>query len=497
MTAARPPLRAPTWTKRLLVEPRRPARVRDSPRAAWLVVVSVCIGAFMGQLDVSIVTLALPRLGQTLHASVGAVEWVSLSYLLVLVCSLTAVGRLADRAGRKLLYVYGFAVFTAGSLLCGLAPSLYLLIAARVLQGIGAAMLQANSVALIRDALPQGRLGRAIGIQGTAQALGLALGPAVGGALLALGGWRLIFLVNIPAGALGITLAWFLLPRSRLPEPRGERFDTSGALLMATAAGALMLALSLAHGFRPQVVGAILLLSLIAAWAFVRREASARWPLLDLQLLRRPAMSVGLSSGLASYAVMFGCLFVIPYYLAANHVSEALSGAQLATLPVALGLVAPVAGRLMDHRGARSLTVAGMVCAGASLLVLALAHGTAPRLIGLAGVGAGLGAFIPSNGAAVMSAAPRDQAGAIGGLLNVMRGLGTAIGIAITSLIYVAVAGQPGSSAPNAAALSGHGLTIAMLVLCALALAVGAGLLVRPRDALDPALGDGALPADH
>ena len=173
------PDRLSSLRDRLLTEPRRPRSIRSSPRAYWYVVATVCIGAFMGQLDASIVTLALPQLGRELHAHVGAVEWVALSYLLVLVATVATVGRLADAVGRKLLYVYGFAVFTVGSALCGLAPTLGLLIAARVLQAVGAAMLQANSVALITEAVPRPLLGRALGVQGTAQALGLALGPAV------------------------------------------------------------------------------------------------------------------------------------------------------------------------------------------------------------------------------------------------------------------------------------------------------------------------------
>ena len=166
-------------------------------------------------------------MGRDLHVSLGAVEWVALAYLLVLVATVATVGRIADAVGRKLLYVYGFGVFTAGSVLCGLAPTLPVLIAARVLQAIGAAMLQANSVALIAEAMPPSMLGRAIGVQGSAQALGLALGPAVGGILLSLGGWRLIFLVNLPAGVIGLALGWFLLPRSRSRRELGARRSSS------------------------------------------------------------------------------------------------------------------------------------------------------------------------------------------------------------------------------------------------------------------------------
>ena len=291
--------------------------VRASPRAHWYVVGTVCIGAFMGQLDASIVTLALPRLSRDLHAGVGAVEWVALSYLLVLVASVAPVGRLADSVGRKLLYLYGFAVFTGASLLCGLAPTLALLIAARVLQAVGAAMLQANSVALITEAMPPRLLGRGIGVQGTSQALGLALGPAIGGVLLALGGWRLIFLVNLPAGVIGLALGWFLLPRSRSRRPVGQP-DRLGAVQLAFAVAGPLLYLSLAGraGYGDPLLVAALVTGLTAAIAFVRRERRVADPLIDLSILRRRAVAVGLSSGMVSYLVLFGtwswCLTTCP-----------------------------------------------------------------------------------------------------------------------------------------------------------------------------------------
>ncbi|MGE5136112.1 MAG: MFS transporter, partial [Gemmatimonadota bacterium] len=205
----------PRGLQRLLTEPRRPEPIRNSPQAPWFVVAAVCIGAFMGQLDASIVTLAFPTLRHAFGAPLADVQWVGQAYLLVPIGLLTAVGRYADMLGRKLLYTYGFVIFILGSALCGAAPSLPALIGFRVFQGVGAAMPQANSVAIIASAVPPGRLGRAIGVQGAAQALGLALGPAVGGLLITLGGWRLVFLVNVPMGVLGTVLAWLLIPRSR------------------------------------------------------------------------------------------------------------------------------------------------------------------------------------------------------------------------------------------------------------------------------------------
>ena len=197
----------------------------------------------MGQLDASIVTVALPTLQRTFDASVGAATWVGLSYLLVLVATVAAVGRFADMWGRKLLYVYGFGVFIVGSALCGLAPSLGALIGFRALQAVGTALLQANSVAIIVLAVPRRSIGRAIGIQGAAQAIGLALGPSVGGFLLAAGGWRLIFLVNVPFGLLGMVAGLLFIPRSRHLQDRVP-FDWAGLALFFPAVVALFSALS-------------------------------------------------------------------------------------------------------------------------------------------------------------------------------------------------------------------------------------------------------------
>ena len=490
---------APTPTaiaarRRLLREARRPAAIRDSPRAPWYVVGTVCIGAFMGQLDVSIVTLALPHIGADLHVGAGAVQWVALSYLLMLTGTLAAVGQLADRFGRKLLYTYGFAVFTAGSLLCGLAPDLGLLIAARLLQGLGAALLQANSVALIAATLPRRQLARGIGVQGAAQASGLALGPVLGGLLLALGGWRLIFLVNLPAGLLGLVLGRFLLPRTRFApaDERGAaRFDWGGAVLLAAALSALMLLISLAHELLRSPARVLALATLAAALlvGLLARERRARTPLLDLELLRRPALALGLGSAAAAYLVMFGALYAVPYYLAADHIPVALAGLQLAALPLALGIVAPLAGRLAGRIGGRLLTGGGLLLTALGLCALATSHGLTGRLVGLALAGAGLGAFMPANNAGVMVAVSRTRAGALSGILNTTRGIGTALGVALASLLYTAFA-RPADALPSGGtgailAAADRGLSVTLIALAAVALGTATLLLAAGARAAD------------
>jgi MFS family permease len=400
------PLSTRPW---LLREPARPARIRESSRASAFVVGTVCIGAFMGQLDASIVTLALPRIGAGLGEGAAAVRWVSLAYMLVLALALVPVGLLADRFGRKLLYTYGFAVFTLGSVLCALAPTLGWLIAARVLQGLGAAMLQANSVALVVESLPPRLLARGLGVQGAAQAVGLALGPALGGLLLALGGWQLVFLVNLPAGALGIALAWVLLPRSRTAAgelrgaPRGEAHDVARVSF---------------EGDSPGAGGGVC--------------GNALRPAAPRERFDRRALAVGLTGAMAAYAVMFGTLYTLSYHLVALHLPTALAGLELAVLPVALGICAPLAGRLAERVDARVLTLGGPLLAGLGLGVLVVGVGSGACVpIGLALVGGGLGAFLPVNNATVMRAAPRSRVGVLSGILNTTRCLGTALGVAL------------------------------------------------------------------
>jgi MFS family permease len=333
--------------------------------------------------------------------------------------------------------------------------------------------------------MPPRLLARGIGVQGTAQALGLALGPAVGGALLAIGGWRLIFLVNLPAGAVGLGLGWFLLPRSRSRRAI-ENVDWLGALLLAFAVAGPLLYLSLAP--RTGYTNPLLLLGFAAGAAsavgFVIRQRRAEAPLIDLSILRRPTISIGLSSGLVSYLVLFGTLFVVPYYLVAEHTGAALIGLQLAALPVAIGIAAPIAGRLVTRIGERPLTAGGLMLTAVGLLEIALRHGTTGLMAGLALAGLGLGAFTPANNATIMSASPPGHAGVLSGVLNMTRGAGTAVGVALAGAIYTAAAGTTAASLAHTGNVeAAHGLTVTFAVLGLVALATGLALfLVRHSD---------------
>ena len=447
-------------TPRMLTEPRRPARIRALHAAPWLAVGTVCVGAFMGQLDASIVATALPVIRSNLHASIAGVEWVVLIYVLVLAGTVAAVGRIADRIGRKLLYTYGFGIFVAGSAACALAPSLGLLVLARLVQAVGAVMLQANSYALIRDVLPPGRLGTGLGVQGAAQALGLCVGPSLGGALTALGGWRLIFLVNIPIGLIGLVLGWFLLPRSTHHDPE-SRIDPTGTLLLAAIPAALLAALSFAAeaGTPAWTEPSLIVLTCALVIAAVARQRSAAGAVFDAALIRVRAFDAGIAAAMLSYVVLFGCLVAVPFFLEnSRHVGPVAAGLELSALPVALAVVAPFGGAMRDRIGPRVPTGLGMALTAAGMALLAASATRTDLLVAaLAVAGAGMGMFVAANNAATMSAAPRQRAGAAGGLLNMARGLGTALGVALTSLVFA----------------SGRGITSVALLLLAVSVLTG------------------------
>ncbi|OIK26072.1 MFS transporter [Streptomyces malaysiense] len=441
----------------LTSERPRPEAVRALPNGWWLAVAAVCFGAFMGQLDASIVTLTYGGLRTDFHASLAAVEWVSLAYLLALVALLVPAGRLADAHGRKLLYLYGFAVFTLASAACGFAPTLGVLVVFRVVQAAGAAMMQANSVALVTTSAPRERMRSALGVQAAAQALGLALGPTVGGALVSTLGWRWVFWVNVPVGVVALVGGHYLLPRTRA-RTRVTRFDWPGLLLLAVATTGALMGVSAASGLPVPGwgVAALFLVAGGAGWAFVRRQRRVAAPLLDLALLRVRAVAYGLVGALSGYLVLFGPLVLVPVVLTARGVSELTAGLVLTALPAGFALAATGGDRVLPH----GLSDRGRCLAGAGVFTAALAAllvvppGIGELVPVLAATGLGLGMFTPANNALIMGAIPARSSGTGGGLVNMTRGLGTALGVALVTLaLQVGGGGGVGRSGSGAAAV--------------------------------------------
>lgn len=430
----------------LLRERPRPKVVREHRWAPWLAVCSVCVGAFMGQLDASIVTLAYPAIEGEFGAPLASVQWVSLGYLLVLVGLLAAVGRVADAAGRKLVYLQGFVVFTIASAACGLAPSLPSLVVFRLVQAAGAAMLQANSVALVSVSVPRERLRQGLGLQAAGQALGLALGPTAGGLLVSSAGWRWVFWINVPVGCAAIVAGHYLLPRTR-ERSTVRRLDWPGLLLLATATTALLVALSGASGLglSGAAILALVGLSCVAWGGLWIRERRARCPLIDPALLRTPGIATGLFGALCGYLVLFGPLALMPQILPGG---PAHAGLVLTALPVGFAIGALATDRIVPRRwGNRGRGIGGAAVALAALALLAaVPTATGPVIVLLASLGIGLGVFIPANNTLIMAAVPARLSGTAGGMVNMTRGIGTALGIALVTLaLHVAGKGIDGA----------------------------------------------------
>lgn len=414
---------------------------RKHPKYHWFVVATVCIGAFMAALDASIINIALPTLQAHFHTHMHIVEWVSLVYLLTLTALVVPLGKLADMLGRRWMYTGGFLVFIVGSVLCGFSGTLMWLLVFRVVQAVGAAMLQANSVSIITANTPAHDRGKAIGIQAAAQGVGLTLGPAVGGAFLQLLTWRWIFFLNLPVGLVGTAFGLLLLPRDNATDHK-ERFDLLGATVLAPTLVALIFVLNMgakAGWISPAMLVAYVVFA-VGLLVFLALERRAEHPLVNLRMFGNPVFSIGTITGVLSFAVMYAVLLLGPFYLDyITRLNSFQSGLVLTTIPIGMTLLTPVAGAIADKRGTRLPTALGMMaaCAGCGLLALMLLNQSFALLFaGLFLTGAGVGLFTPANNSSVMGSVPSNYLGVTGGMLNMARSLGMGLGIALGGLSY-------------------------------------------------------------
>ena len=425
-------------------EPRRLKAIREWGGAPWLAVMAVCFGAIMSQVDASIVSLAYPSMQRSFGVTIGAVTWVGLSYLLTVVATLVLVGRISDMVGRKLIYLYGFVVFTGASVLCALAPNLEFLVGGRVLQGIGAAMIQANSVAIVYLSVRTEARARALGIQAASQAVGLAIGPTLGGLLLQVVTWRFLFMVNVPIGIVAFCASFAFIPRSRNLAPR-DRVDWFGSAYLLSGLGLILVGLSSGEHVgwsSPGIIGSLVVGAGILV-AFVAHEQHAPQPLVSITLLRTRSVSLGVSAGALSYFVLYATLFLVPFEVErALGKSSAVAGLLLLGLPGALALFAPIAGRLGARFGnSRMVLLAGTVMGvGALVLGLASTH-LVLAVAGLVLLGSGIGVLNTLNNHGVMTSFPPASAGVGSGTINTVRGLGTALGLAVGGAVFAANGG--------------------------------------------------------
>jgi EmrB/QacA subfamily drug resistance transporter len=436
----------------------------------------------MPSLDTSIANVGLPTLAHAFTASFQDVQWMVLAYLLAITALIVSVGRLGDIIGRRRLLLVGISLFTAASLLCGVAPTLWLLITARAAQGLGAAVMMALTVALVGETVPKEKTGSAMGLLGTMSAIGTTLGPSLGGVLIAGPGWRFIFLVNVPLGILNVLLAHRYLPVDRRePKTDWAGFDTVGTLLIALTLGAYALAMTMGRGRFGPLNMALLLVTASGAGLFVFAETRATSPLVRLTMFRDQVLSASLAMSTLVSTVVMATLVVGPFYLSrALGLDAAVVGIVMSAGPLVAALTGVPGGRIVDRCGAPAMTMVGLIVMSAGCITLSMIRST----LGISGyvapivvVTAGYALFQAANNTTVMTNIRPDQRGVIAGMLNLSRNLGLITGASVMGAVFaLASASIDITTARPEAVATGMRITFAVgaiLIVVALTIAVG------------------------
>ena len=429
-------------------------------------------GAFMTPFDGSVVTLALPSIGRDLGGSVVTLGWVATAYVLGLTICVIPFGRLADIRGRGRIYAVGVSLFTLASALCGLSPSLNVLIVNRFLQGVGAAMMAGNSIALLTSVFPANERGKVLGINTATVYVGLSVGPSVGGLLVEYLGWRSAFFVNVPVGIIVVVLALLKLPRET-PEGKAERLDPIGIVTWGLALFMILLGLTLleSHG---SILSRTLLVSGFAALAlFIFFETHVASPLLDLKLFKNTAFAFSTLTALLNYSAVFGVSFVLSLYLQlVSGFDAAQAGMIMLTQPIMMAALSPLGGWLSDKIEPRIVASVGMAIVSASVFSLSLLGANAQWwdvALRLTILGIGYAFFSSPNTNATMSSVQRRQYGVAAAVLSTMRFTGQAISLAIATSILsaklggIAISGRTGLQVPEQPFMSG--MKIALIIL--------------------------------
>jgi DHA2 family methylenomycin A resistance protein-like MFS transporter len=423
----------------------RVALLAMAPSSRWVVLIVMCVGYFLVLLDVTIVNVALPSIGSDLGASVSGLQWVVDGYAIALASLMLAGGTVGDLHGHKRVVLAGLATFGVASVGCFLAPGTGLLVAFRVVQGVGAALLLPGTLAVITNAFPtRGERARAIGIWAGLGSVALAAGPLLGGALVQGVGWRAVFAINVPIVAVAFAVALRVVHEST--DPHGRRLDVAGVVLggltLATVTFAFIQA---GHGGIDVAVVVAAALTLALAAGFLSVERSRSEPMLPLALFRRRDFSTANAVAGAMNLGTLGLLFVLTLYLQRVQGRSALeSGLAVIPLFAPLSLLAPFAGRLVAKIGSRLPMAGGLLIAAVGIALLARVEphsGFAALLPGLLLWGIGLGVLTPAVVAAAVGAVPADRAGLGSAVNNTARQAGGAIGIAA----FGALAGKPGA----------------------------------------------------
>ncbi|MGY1873061.1 MULTISPECIES: MFS transporter [Nocardia] len=499
-----PTVQYDTLTEEVIVLKPAQSLVRTSPARrpplSWSLL-APALSMLLPSLSISIANVALPTMAQTFHAAFHDVQWVVIAYLLTTTTLIVGAGRLGDIAGRRRLLLLGISLFTVATLLCGLAPNLAFLVAARGLQGAGAACMMALTMAFIGDIVPKERTGSAMGLLGTMSAVGTALGPSLGGILITAFGWRAIFLVVVPLGLLTLALSARSLPASA-PEPNAAppRFDVLGTLLLAVTLGAYALAMTIeGTSFGIGLLG----ISAACLALFVVAERRVSSPLLTLAMFRDPVLAAGLSTSALVSTVVMTTLVVGPFHLSrALHLDPALVGLVMSAGPVVSALTGVPAGRAADRFGVEATVIVGLggVIGGTTAIaVLPTSAGVIGYVLPLVITTSGYALFQAANNTAVMKDVAPRQRGMVSGMLNLSRNLGLITGASVMGAVFAFAAGSGDvtTATPEQVARGTHGTFAVAVLLVTLGLVTVLALRMRRSRFRPLGAGTPAVAPDH
>ena len=469
------------------------ARILAPENRKWLTLGAVAFALFMIMLDNTVVNVALPSIQRDLGLGLSELEWTVNAYALTFAVLMLSGGKLADRYGRKRIFLLGLLVFTLASLACGLATGGGMLIAARAVQGAGAALMLPATLGVISATFHPRERGLAFGIWAGVSAMALAIGPLVGGLLTEHVNWNWIFFINVPVGILGLIAGWFLISESR-DSSAVQRLDLPGLVVSAGALFALTFGLIEANRYgwtSPTILG-LFAGAAIGFVVFVLLELKQRTPMLDLSLFRNSTFAGANATAMLVTLAMFGVFFFMSLYVQRIlGYSPVQAGAIFLPMTILIILIAPVSGKLSDRVGSRWLMGAGMTLTAGSLVVfsrLGLDSGFWDMLPGLLMGGFGMAMTMTPMTAAAMSAVPVDKAGVGSGVLNTFRQVGGALGIAVMGAILTSQstsALERGATRPEAF-LDGFQTALSVAAVIAFCGALVAVATVRRVDHAEP-----------
>lgn len=407
----------------------------------WTILAIVILATFMSTLDGSIVNVALPRMARVLGVTTASIQLVATCYLITITGTVLIFGRLGDILGKTRVFTIGLSIFTLGSLLCGLTNSFLLLIIARIIQAIGAAGTMANNQGIIAETFPPNERGKALGLNGTAVALGSLVGPGLGGLIVGALSWEYIFLINVPIGLVALFLCIKLLPKGHRAD--FGRFDILGAVLFLLSIVPLFLALNegLNRGFTDPLILFGFFLSVVSFLAFILVERKRENPMIQLQIFHNTLFSLSIFCGFISFVAIFCSNIILPFYLQdVMTFSPQYTGFILMIYPLILSVVAPASGYLSDKIGSELLTFLGLVLTSVGLIMMSTLKENSTLLsmilfIGIMSVGMGI--FQSPNNSLIMSTVSKDKLGIAGSINALIRNLGMVCGIALsTTMLY-------------------------------------------------------------